>query len=163
MMRAGICCLLLVLCASVGHADDAEKSMKFYSWWDGNWDVELKHDGEVEKFIMKITRPSPNVHLVEGFGVGLWGFDPKRKRWVGTGFTSDGSFFTTILKGNPGEVVTPGTKQEATTTSKNPDGSVEKGKEIWTYVDADTATVVAKMTNADGKESSFEHFYKRRK
>ena len=33
-MRGGLCCLLLVLCAGVGHADDAEKSMKYYSWWD---------------------------------------------------------------------------------------------------------------------------------
>jgi hypothetical protein len=162
-MRGGICFLLLVLCAGVSHADDAEKSMKFYSWWDGSWDVELKQDGEVQNLVMKITRPSPNVHLVEGFGVGLWGYDPKRKKWVGTGFARDGSFFTTVLKGQPGEVVAPGAKQEATTTSKNPDGSVEKGQETWTYIDGDTASVVGKMTNTDGEESPFEYICKRRK
>ena len=162
-MRAVLSCLFFMLLAGFVRADEPAKFMKFYSWWDGSWDVELKKDGKAEELSMTITRPESDVHLVQGFGVGLWGYDPKREKWVGTGFADDGSFFTTVLKSHPGEVVTPGMKQEATTTTKNADGTITKGQETWTYVDENTATIVVKTTDEDGEVSSFKYTCKRRK
>jgi hypothetical protein len=142
--------------------DEAEEFMKYYSWWDGSWDVELTQDGEVTSLVMEISKPEANVHLVSGFGVGLWGYDGKRKKWIGRGFEVDGSFFTTVLKEHPGAVVKPGDVQYATTTSKRTDGSIVKAEETWTYVDENTATIVGKMTTEEGEESSFEYTCKRR-
>ena len=163
LFSVGLGCLFVFSMAGVGAADEAAEFMKYYSWWDGSWDVEMQDGGESSKFQMEITKHEPNCHIVSGGGISLWGYDPKRKKWVGTGFNKDGGFTTTVLQPHDGGSIKPGAVNRATVTVKNPDGKVVKGEETWSYIDEDTCKTVGKTTTAEGETSTYEYTCKRRK
>jgi hypothetical protein len=132
-------------------ADEAKDFFKYYSWWEGSWDTEATEGEEVVRGEMVVTRQEPNCILANGGGVSLWGYDPKRKKWVGTGFGPEGSLRITVLERHTGERIRPGTVDHATVTTKNADGSIEKGEATWTYVDDNSYKIVIKRKAQDGE------------
>jgi hypothetical protein len=110
-MTRQVCIVAVGLCLGVcqfAAADEAEDFMTYYSWWDGEWQVEVKTGDETETTHFVIEQHKPGCHLVKSDeGIAIWGYDPGRKRWVGTGFDSDGSRFTTIIERHKGDTIKP--------------------------------------------------------
>ena len=108
-MKSVMVALLLCGMGQSVAADEAEQFLKYYSWWEGSWDLTMKVGAEVTESQFEITRHAPGCHLVEGGGsISLWGYDPKRKKWIGTGFDADGSVTTFVLERHTGEKIRPG-------------------------------------------------------
>jgi hypothetical protein len=132
-------------------ADEAEQFLGYYSWWEGNWEVEVMKGDEVTTLQMEISRHEPNCHLVKGGGISLWGYDPARKKWVGSGFNSEGELTTTAINRHEGEKIRPGAKNHARSRTRKVDGTVVLGDETWAYLDQDTAKITVKSKTDQGE------------
>lgn len=154
MIRQVKCLLAFVLVATISSqavADDAEQFLEYYSWWDGKWEVQAKEGDQVTTNSMEITRQEPNCHLVKGGGISLWGYDPSRKKWVGSGFNDQGEFFTTVLDRHKGKQVRPGTEIRAKSRIRETDGRIVTAEETWSYIDENTARITVKYETKKGE------------
>ena len=151
LFAVGLGCLVLASMARVVSADEAADFVKYYSWWEGGWNVETQQGDEATTSPMEITRHPGNCHLVAGANTGLWGYDPKRKKWVGTTYNSDGSVGVSVLDRHSGDKLGAGVVGHSTLTVKQADGTVSKGEQTWTYVDENTVRMVSKTTTPEGE------------
>jgi hypothetical protein len=132
-------------------ADEAEQFLEYYSWWEGNWEVELKNGDEVITQRMEISTQKPNCHLVKGGGISLWGYDPARKKWVGSGFGRKGDFKTTVFDRHEGKKIRPGSENHARSRTRKVDGTVVLADETWAYLDQNTAKISVKGKTGEGE------------
>ena len=103
-------------------AGEAEDYMKYYSWWNGEWEVETKIGDEIESDHFVIQQHEPACHLVKSKGgISLWGYDPGEKKWVGTGFDADGRRFVTVIERQQRDSVKPGDVNRSKTVSWLPE------------------------------------------
>ena len=102
---------VFLLSSSVS-AGEAEKLKKYYDYYVGEWEV-TKAGSDAKGTLVITDAECGNAHLtVYTFGgitsTAIWGFNPATKKWVGTGFGSDGSHFKATVKGSENATVQPG-------------------------------------------------------
>ena len=134
-------------------AGEAEDFMKYYSWWNGEWEVETKIGDQMDSDHFVIQQHEPACHLVKSKGsISLWGYDPGEKKWVGTGFDAEGRRFITVTERHKRDAIKPGNVNKSKTVSWLPDGTKVVSEGTWTYVDENTAELRDSRITASGEK-----------
>ena len=99
--------LVLGLCFGIsglaqGSSKEAEDFYKFYSYYQGKWQVEKEVDGKKESSKLHCYGSAGGCNIVVGKGAtSVWGYDPKTRQWTGVGQLSDGSRFVSAISRPP--------------------------------------------------------------
>jgi hypothetical protein len=132
-------------------ADEAADFLKYYGWWEGEWEVEGKVGDEVQTSEMVIERHAPACLLVKWEGISIWGYDPAKKQWVGSGFGLDGSRFTALVDRPKGQTIEPGDVHKSQGEAWQPDGTKVISETTWKYIDENKAELRQTSKTEDGQ------------
>lgn len=118
----------------------------------GEWEVESRVGDETQTATMTIERHAPGFHALkfDGGGISLWGYDPLLKTWVGTGFNSDGSRFTDVLKPPASKVIQPSVVNKSQVEVWQIDGTKVTAESTWSYEDDDRVIIRQLLKTASG-------------
>ncbi|MFP6633238.1 MAG: hypothetical protein VCD16_11435 [Planctomycetota bacterium] len=133
-------------------AGEAEDFFKFYSWYQGKWQIEKETDGKKETFKGECYGSAGGCNIFVGKGeTSVWGYDPKTRQWTGVGQLDTGSRFVMTISRPPGEKFEPGMTFTFKGTIWHADGKVNYVTSEFTCVDANTSRSVATGIDQDGK------------
>lgn len=148
----------LMFDVNVSTADDAgEDSRKdsfaeYYSYFQGNWKIDLTEEGETQTSEIKIRGSKGGCNVVVGEDhTAIWGFNPASGQWVGVVQMEDGSRSRLWISKPKDEMIGPGTTFKITGSTFHMDGTVTKQVATFTCSDHNHHELVIKRTTADGK------------
>jgi hypothetical protein len=140
---------ILLTCQQVGAEDEAERHLKRSRWWLGTWDFRITEGNEVVDSELVITETPASI-LVVGPGTSVWGYDPHLKKWVGTGFETDGNHFRDVVESDGAAELGPGVVQDSQRTIWRANGDKITARQTWSYGENDTVTIRQERTTDQG-------------
>ena len=99
--------LVLGLCFGIsglaqGSSKEAEDYYKFYSYYQGKWQIEKEVDGKKESLKLHCYGSAGGSNIAVGKGeTSVWGYDPKTRQWTGVGQLDNGSRFVMAISRPP--------------------------------------------------------------
>ena len=145
---------VVAFCWSPGslRAGEAEDFFKFYTFYQGKWQIEQEVDGKKESLKLHCYGSAGGSNIAVGKGeTSVWGYDPKTRQWTGVGQLNNGSRFVMAISRPPGPKFKPGMIFTFTGTIRHADGKVHYVTNKSTCVDANTTRNVMTGTDQDGK------------
>ena len=134
-------------------AGEPEEFFKFYSWYQGKWQVEKEESGTKQTFTGKCEGSSGGCNIwVDKSETSIWGYDPKTKQWTGVGQLDNGSRYLRVITRPPAPAITAGVKFTFKCTTWNADGTVHYETIKFTCIDANTSRSVITRIDQDGKQ-----------
>ena len=139
-----------------GSSKEAEDFYKFYSYYQGKWQVEQEVDGKKESVKLHCSGNAGGCNTIVGKGEtsewsAIWGYDPKTRQWTGVGQLSDGSRFVSAISRPPAAAFKAGMTLAFTGTLWHADGKIHYMTRKFTCVDADAWRMVTTGVDQDGK------------
>ena len=151
-----MCLFLAVMafCWSPGslRAGEAEDFYKFYTWYQGKWQIEKETEGKKETSKAECYGSAGGCNIFVGKGeTSVWGFEPKTRQWTGVGQLENGTRYIMAISRPPGPKFIPGMVFTFTGTFWHADGKVNYVTIKSTCVDENTLRGVVTGTDQDGK------------
>ena len=149
--------LVLGLCFGIsglaqGSSKEAEDYYKFYSYYQGKWQIEQEVDGKKESLKLHCYGSAGGSNIAVGKGeTSVWGYDPKTRQWTGVGHLKDGSRYAMTISRPQGPKFKPGMVSTFTGTIRHADGKISYVTGKQTVVDENTLRSVTTGTDQDGK------------
>ena len=149
--------LVLGLCFGIsglaqGSSKEAEDFYKFYSYYQGKWQIEQEVDGKKESLKLHCYGSAGGCNIVVGKGAtSVWGYDPKTRQWTGVGQLDNGSRFVSAISRPPDAAFKAGMTFPFTGTIWHADGKIHYVTRKFTCVDANTWRAVDTGIDQDGK------------
>ena len=140
---------ILLTFQQVGAEDEAERLLKRSRWWLGTWDFRITEGDQVVESEL-VIRETPASILVVGQGASVWGYDPHLKKWVGTGFETDGSHFRDVVESDGAAELGPGVVDHSQRVIWRANGDKITSRQTWSYGDKHTATIRQERTTDQG-------------
>ena len=135
-----------------GSSKEAEDYYKFYSYYQGKWQIEQEVDGEKESLKLHCYGSAGGSNIAVGKGeTSVWGYDPKTRQWTGVGHLNDGSRYAMTISRPQGPKFKPGMVSTFTGTIRHADGKISYVTGKQTVVDENTLRAVTTGTDQDGK------------
>jgi hypothetical protein len=135
-----------------GSSKEAEDYYKFYSYYQGKWQIEQEVDGEKESLKLHCYGSAGGSNIAVGKGeTSVWGYDPKTRQWTGVGQLDNGSRFVMAISRPPAAAFRAGLTFAFTGTIWHADGKIHYVTRKFTCVDANTSRSVTTGIDQDGK------------
>ena len=135
-----------------GSSKEAEDFYKFYSYYQGKWQVEKEVDEKKESSKLHCYGSAGGCNIVVGKGeTSVWGYDPKTRQWTGVGQLDNGSRFVMAISRPPAAAFKAGMTFPFTGTIWHADGKIHYVTRKFTCVDANTWRAVDTGIDQDGK------------
>ncbi|MEM7144912.1 MAG: hypothetical protein AAF591_07230 [Verrucomicrobiota bacterium] len=140
--------LFLAVTTVTAMSEDAQRLLKFFSYFEGTWELTDQDSGEKGTMIITLGAGGTSHILTLKLGdmerTELWGYNPATGKWMAAGFGNDGERFTQVMENVPGhERPRPGDQWLDRHEGTLPSGEKTSAQLAFTIDSEDQYTVVS--------------------